>query len=140
MAHGPIEVLFFTFPSSVTLGEIGAVIRKPVDSKAVRLVDMVVMTRTGDDTIEVRDIEEDSGLPPEFDDLPFDPNSLLNDADIEVLVEGIEEGEQGVALVIEHVWARETAADIDALGGQIVMYARVPVEDVEAAFAADVSA
>jgi hypothetical protein len=134
--HGPVDVLFLTFPADVPLEDVVRALRQPVDAGAIRLVDCVLMLPTGDGTVSVVDLEEEAELPGAMAGLDIDANDLLSDLDIEVFVESLAEGELGVAVVYEQVWAQQAIAALEGLGAEIGLFVHVPVEDVELAFAA----
>jgi hypothetical protein len=137
MRRGPVEVLFLTLPSDVSLADLAGVIRKPVDAGSIRLIDCVLMQRGADGSVAVSDLEEKTGLPPELRGLDIDPHDLLSDVDIAMFVESLEEDQLGVAMVFEQLWAKEAVERLEELGAEIELYARVAPDDVEAAFAAE---
>lgn len=137
MQRGPVEVLFLTFPEDVALADIAGILRPPVEAGTIRLIDCVLMARDGAGTVGVRDLEDGDGLPEELVGLDIEPHDLLNDEDIAVFAESLGDGEVGVAVVYEEVWAREAVTRIRALGAEVALFARVAPEDVEVAFAAE---
>ncbi len=136
MEHGPVEVLFLTFPADAPLAEVASVLRRPVDDGVIRLVDCVLMLPAADGTVLVVDLEQETDLPPALAGLEIDARDLLSDLDIEVFVDSLGEGELGVALVFEQVWAQRTVHALKDLGAEVGLFAHIPVEDVEMAFAA----
>jgi hypothetical protein len=137
MRRGPVEVLFLTFPSDVPLADLAGVIRKPVEAGSIRLIDCVLMQRGEDGSVALSDLEEEVGLPSELSGLDIDPHDLLSDVDIAVFVDSLEDGQLGVALVFEQLWAKEAVDTLESLGAEIGLYARIAPDDVEAAFAAE---
>jgi hypothetical protein len=136
MEHGPVEVLFLTFPADAPLDEVAAVLRRPVDDGVIRLVDCVLMLPAADGTVSVVDLEEEVDLPPALTGLEIEAHDLLSDLDVQVFVESLGEGELGVALVFEQVWAQRVVAGLEDLGAEVGLFAHVPVDDVEIAYAA----
>ncbi|MDF1602873.1 DUF6325 family protein [Nocardioides sp. YIM 152315] len=140
MDHGPVKVLFLTLPARASLGDaladVVGVLRKPADDGLVRFIDCVLMLPGDDGTVAVVDLEEQTDLPPELAGLGIDPHDLLSDLDIEVFVASLGEGEVGVALVYEEVWARTTVTALRELGAEVALFAHIPGEDVDRAFAA----
>lgn len=136
MEHGPVEVLFLTFPVDVPLADVASVLRKPVDDGVIRLVDCVLMLPAADGTVSVVDLEEETELPPGLAGLEIDAHDLLNDLDIQVFVDSLGEGELGIAIVYEEVWAKQTVHTLQGLGAEVGLFAHIPVEDAELAFAA----
>lgn len=134
MERGPVEVLFVAFPNDVGLAEMVAVVRKQVQAGVIRLIDCVVALRDEDGELGLLDLED--GLPAALSGLDIDENDLLSDADLAVLTDSLGEDRQGLALVFEEVWAREAVNELEALGAEIALFARIAPEDVDAAFAA----
>ena len=138
MDHGPVEVLFLTYPVDVDPASAIGVLREPVSSGVLRVIDLVLLVRGTDGAIEVQDLEDErwaSLVPPGVE---LDPRNLLSDADIDVMVDSLPEDQQGLAVVLEHAWAQEAQAHLTDLGAELALYVRVPPEDVDAAFNADV--
>ena len=90
--------------------------------------------RDEDGELGLLDLED--GLPAALAGLDIDENDLLSDADLEVLTDSLGDDQQGLALVFEEVWAREAVNELEALGAEIALFARITPEDVDAAFAA----
>lgn len=134
MDRGPVEVLFVAFPNDVGLAEMVSVVRRPVQAGVIKLIDCVVALR--DDTGELGLLDLEEGLPAELSGLDIDENDLLSEDDLAVFAESLGDGQQGLALVFEEVWARDAVNDLEALGAEIALFARIAPEDVDAAFAA----
>lgn len=137
MEHGPVEVLFLTFPEDLAVADLASVLRPPVEAGAIRLIDCVLMVRDADGDVGIRDLEDEDGLPEELLGLDIEAHDLLSDLDLEVFVDSLDEGAVGVAIVYEQVWAREAVTRIRELGAEVGLFLRVPPDDVEAAFAAE---
>ncbi|RYP85049.1 hypothetical protein EKO23_13760 [Nocardioides guangzhouensis] len=67
--------------------------------------------------------------------LRIDSDTLLTDLDLEVLATSLADDAQGAAVVVEHVWATDVAEGLRDLGAEMTMTVRVPVDEVDAAFA-----
>lgn len=134
MQRGPVEVLFLAFPRDVGLAEMVEVVRKPVQAGIIRLVDCVVALRDDDGELGLLDLEE--GLPAALAGLDIDENDLLSEEDVATLASSLDDGQQGMVLVFEQIWARQTVDELEALGAEIALFAHVAPEDVDAAFAA----
>ena len=137
MEHGPVEVLFVTFPVDVDPADVVGVLLGPATAGVVKVIDLVLFVRKIDGGIEVRDLEDESWASGVPSGLQLDPHTLLNDIDLEVLSGSMPEDEQGMAVVIEHAWAKGAADALAGLQAELALYVRVAPEDVEAAFAAE---
>jgi hypothetical protein len=85
---------------------------------------------------EIGLVDLEDGLPEALTGLDIDENDLLSDGDLEVFSESLGDDQQGVALVFEEVWAKEAVNELESLGAEIALYARIPPDNVDAAFAA----
>lgn len=139
MERGPVEILFLSMSEEVGLGDLAAVLRPPVESGVIRIIDCVLMAREADGSLRALDIEDAEGLPEELTGLQIDANDLLSDADIDLFATSLEPGRAGLAVVYEQVWARETVRQIRSVGAEVELFLRVPPEDVDAAFASAAS-
>ncbi|MEI7057365.1 DUF6325 family protein [Nocardioides sp. CCNWLW239] len=135
MERGPVEILFLSMSDEVGLGDLAAVLRPPVESGVIRIIDCVLLSRDADGSLRALDIEEAEGLPAELTGLQIDANDLLSDADIELFGESLDPGQGGLAVVYEQVWAREAVSRIRSIGAEVELFLRVPPEDVDLAFA-----
>ncbi len=135
MERGPVEILFLSMPEDVGLGDLAAVLRQPVESGVIRIIDCVLMAKDTDGTFRALDLEEEDGLPPELAGLDIDANDLLSDTDIELFATCLDPGQAGLAVVYEQVWAREAVGRIRSVGAEVELFLRVPREDVDLAFA-----
>ena len=138
MQRGPVEVLFVGFPADVELAQMVAVVRKPVEAGVIRLIDCVIALRDEQGEIALLDLEE--GLPAALTGLDIDEADLLSDLDLEVFVDSLADGQQGMAMVFEEVWAKRAVDELEGLGAEIALFARIAPEDVEAAYAAQEAA
>lgn len=139
MERGPVEILFLSMSDEVGLGDLAAVLRPPVESGVIRIIDCVLLSRDADGSLRALDIEEAEGLPAELTGLQIDANDLLSDADIELFGESLDPGQGGLAVVYEQVWAREAVSRLRSIGAEVELFLRVPPEDVDLAFASAAS-
>jgi hypothetical protein len=135
MERGPVEILFLSMSEEVGLDDLAAVLRPPVESGVIRIIDCVLMTRDADGSLRALDIEEADGLPAELTGLQIDANDLLSEADIDLFAASLGPGQAGLAVVYEQVWAREAVSRIRSIGAEVELFLRVPPEDVDLAFA-----
>lgn len=137
MSHGPVELLFVTFPREQDVQRVVHAMRPPVDSGHVRVVDLVMLLRDDDGTLRAIDAEDELFPGPAFAGLQVDPHRLLSDDDLESLALGLPDDQQGVVVVLEHLWARTVAASLQGLGAEVALHARIAAADVAAAYAVE---
>lgn len=137
MRHGPVEVLFVTFPREQDVQRVVHALRRPVDDGHVRVVDLVMLVRGDDGSLEARDAEDELFPGPALAGLQLDPHRLLSDEDVALLAADLPDDQEGVVVVLEHVWARATAESLTDLGAEVGLYARIPADVVDAAYAVE---
>jgi hypothetical protein len=125
---GPLEFFVVAFPGEHLPAGAGAALRKVEVSGDVRIIDaLVVVRRIGGavqsaevtEVAELVEVAADYGLA----DLGL---SLIDVADAWEIARALPAGTTAIALLVEHVWARETAETIAALGGAVRAALRVP--------------
>jgi hypothetical protein len=137
MERGPVEVLCLAFPPGVSPERMTDVLRRPVDERFIRLIDLVFLLRNDEGVLEARDVEHEMFRLPELAGISFDPHTLLSAADLETLAVSLPPDQQAVVAVVEHAWARDVTHQLEDLGAELAFYARVPDLDVAAAYAAE---
>jgi hypothetical protein len=135
MSRGPVELFFVTYPREQDVQRVVQALRTPVDNGHVAVIDLVMLTRGPDGVLTARDAEDELFPGPAFAGLHLDPHRLLSDDDLELLALSLDEDQEGVVLVLEHVWARTVTAALADLGAELGLHARIPAADVDAAFA-----
>ena len=135
MTRGPVEVLALAFPLATPLDQMAATIKGPVDSGHLSVIDLVLLLRNADGTLEALDAEHDLFPLPDLAGMTFDPHTLLSDDDVEALAMSLNGDQQGLVAVVEHVWARTVTEQLHALGAEVLLHARVLPDDVDAAYA-----
>jgi len=133
MDIGPVEVVIFTFPHPQIDPGVIASIGESVRSGAVGLIDLVLLSRDGGGTLEVRDAEDK--LPEAWSEVLLDsrPLTLLSDQDLEVAAESIGADESAIVAAFEHRWAQPISAEVRRAGGTTALHVRIPRETVVAA-------
>lgn len=136
-SYGPVDYLIVEFPAGAQnfTGEIADEIVRLVDAGIVRVLDMIIITKDADgslDAIELSDIDElgpltriEAGLA-----------GLLAEDDVAILAEEMSPGSVAGVLVYENLWAAPFAAAARRAGGVVIADGRVNADDVAAALAA----
>lgn len=133
---GPVDCVVVSFPGSNFKGEIVPAIKKLVDTRIVRILDLVFIQKSEDGDVVVVELSDLGGNEASaFDALDGEVDELLTDEDIVGLSELVAPGDAAALLVWENLWAAETAAAIRAADGQVVLHERIPSDQVEAAWA-----
>ncbi len=139
---GPVQVLVVGFDQPSFSGEVVAEFARLRDAGLVRLVDMVVVSRTAEDTFEALDLAE--GLEADLGEVAASilgqpENSAATDrqrADIDTastwsLADAIPVGGTAAVALIEHTWAGPLSAAIQRAGGTLLEETWLAREDRE---------
>jgi hypothetical protein len=134
---GPVDWIVVEFPGSRFSGEIAPLLRDLVDRDLVRVLDLLVLKKEPDGTLEAFELSdlEDS----EMGDLPVHETDvhLLSEGDVTKLAEAIEPGSSAAVLVWENRWAAPFGIAVRRAGGQLVASGRIPTQALLAAIEAD---
>jgi hypothetical protein len=139
---GPVQVLVVGFDQPSFSGEVVAEFARLRDAGIVRLVDMLVVSRTAEDTFEALDRAE--GLEADLGEVAASilgqpENSAATDrqrADIDTastwsLADAIPVGGTAAVALIEHTWAGPLSAAIQRAGGTLLEETWLAREDHE---------
>jgi hypothetical protein len=137
---GPVDYLVVEFPADKAnfSGEMAAELRSLVDRELVRVLDLVIMRKEPDGSVEVAELadveQSDVG---ELAALEADLALLLAAEDVEEIGKVLEPGSIAAVLVYENTWAGPLASSIRRSGGQLVANGRIPTQALLAAIEAD---
>jgi uncharacterized membrane protein len=139
---GPVQVLVVGFDQPNFSGEVVAEFARLRDAGIVRLVDMLVVSRTAEDTFEALDLAE--GLEADIGEVAASilgqpENSAAIDrqgAEVDTastwsLADAIPVGGTAAVALIEHTWAGPLSAAIQRAGGTLLEETWLAREDRE---------
>ncbi len=136
---GPVDYLVVEFPAGTSnfTGEMAAEIGRLVDAKVVRVLDLLILRKAEDGTIEALEIDDFD----EVDELraaEAQLAELLAEEDVEHLAAAMEPGTTAGVLVWENRWAAPFASAARRAGGQLVASGRIPIQAILASLEAEV--
>jgi hypothetical protein len=137
---GPVDCLLVGFPAKNAnfSGEMASELKALIDSDTVRLMDVVILMKGDDGTVEVSELrdadDKDSG---ELRALERDLTVLLAERDVEEIGLSLEPGSAAAVLVWENTWAAPLGSSIRRSGGQLVTSGRIPTQAMVAAVDAE---
>ena len=137
---GPVDYLVVRFPADQAnfSGEMASELKKLMDSNTVRLLDLVVLTKDLDGSVEASELREvDDSVVGQLREAERDLAVLLAESDIEEIGAELEPGSMAAVLVWENVWAAPFGAAVRRSGGQLVTSGRIPTQAILAAIEAD---
>jgi hypothetical protein len=128
-----VEYLVIAFPDRAALGSVVPALTDIVRSEQVRVLDIAVLARVADGTLEMLELDEVDALAA-LGGLDGDLG-LLSENDLRMAAGAVRPGEVAVVLVAEDRWAEQLSLAARRAGGQIAAGERVPAVRVEAALA-----
>jgi hypothetical protein len=137
---GPVDYLVVEFPPEVShfTGEMAAEIGRLVDAKLIRVLDILVLQKGEDGTIEALELNDLDKLD-ELRAAETQLADLLAAEDVVHLAAAMEPGTTAGVLVWENSWAAPFAAAARRAGGQLIASGRIPIQAIVAALEADES-
>jgi hypothetical protein len=137
---GPVDYLVVGFPrdKSDFSGAMADELKKLMDSATIRVLDLVIVTRSEDGTVEVAELRDhDESEVGELRSLETDLSLLLAEEDIERLGADLDPGSTAAVLVWENTWAGPLASAIRHSGGELISNGRIPTQALIAAVEED---
>jgi uncharacterized membrane protein len=136
MTLGPIDFVALEFPGNKFKGEILTDILELVQDGIIRIIDLVVILKDEEGNVVVRELQE---LDPDslrvLDPLKVEVTSMITRADIDSFAEALNNNCTAGLMLIENVWALKTMQAMVDANGRLLMYQRIPHDEVEAALA-----
>jgi uncharacterized protein DUF6325 len=133
---GPVDYVIVEFPRDKAnfKGEIADELLSLVDRDIVRLLDLVILHKNDDGSIEVDELDDiDNESVGELARLEGDLGMVLAADDMENLGAALEPGTIAGILVWENRWAGPFGAAVRRAGGQLVASGRIPSQALLAA-------
>jgi hypothetical protein len=137
---GPVDYIVVEFDAEKAdfSGEIAAELRSLVEQGVVRVLDLVVLQRNADGSVEAFEIEEfDESVAGELREIEREAAMLLAEEDVESIGLALEPGSVAGVLVWENTWAGPFGAAVRRAGGQLVAGGRIPTQAILAAVEAE---
>ncbi len=135
---GPVDYVVVEFPAGATnfTGEMAAELLALVDSGTIRVVDVLILTKDEDGTVEAIELS-DLGELGELQALEAQLAELLAEEDVEQLAAAMEPGSTAGVLIWENLWAARFASAARRSGGQLIANGRIPIQAIVASIEAE---
>jgi uncharacterized protein DUF6325 len=137
---GPVDYVVVAFPAGQAdfSGAMASELRALMDSNTVRLLDLVLVTRDVDGSVEASELRDaDDSEVGQLRAAEADLAVLLAESDVEEIGGVLEPGSSAAVLVLENTWAAPFGAAVRRSGGQLVTSGRIPTQAILAAMDAD---
>jgi hypothetical protein len=136
---GPVDWVILEFPGSKFRGEMAPILADLVDRGVVRVLDLVLVTKEMDGTVEARELTDaDAAEIGALREMKSDL-TLLSEQDVTSAAAAIAPGSTAALLVWENTWAAPFATAVRRAGGELVATGRVPVPVLLAALEEDLA-
>jgi hypothetical protein len=135
---GPVDYVIVEFPKGQAnfTGEMAEELIKLVDAGTIRVVDILILVKDDDGTIEAMELSDLDNLGP-LEVLEAELAELLAEEDVVNLAAAMDPGSTAGVLIYENVWAAPFASAARRSGGQLIANGRIPIQAIAAAIAAD---
>jgi hypothetical protein len=135
---GPVDYLVVEFPAGESnfTGEMAAELRALVDSGIIRVIDVLILTKGEDDTVEATELSDIAELG-DLQAIEAELAELLAADDVGQLAAAMEPGSTAGVLIWENVWAAPFASAARRSGGQLIADGRIPIQAIIASIEAD---
>ena len=135
---GPVDYLIVEFPAGASsfTGEMAAELRALVDSGTIRVIDVLILTKDADGTVEATELSDIAELG-ELQAIEAELGELLAADDVDHLAAAMEPGSTAGVLIWENLWAAPFASAVRHSGGQLIANGRIPIQAIIASIQAD---
>jgi hypothetical protein len=132
---GPVEYILIGFPGNHFKGEIAPAIARLIESRTIRIIDLVFIGKDNDGNVAVFEFDQLDELAP-FAALQGEAGGLVSDEDVAYAAAALEPDSSAALIVWEDTWATEFAEAVRKANGVVIEGARIPYELVDEALAA----
>jgi hypothetical protein len=138
---GPVDYIVVEFPAGATnfTGEMVKELLALVDSGTVRVIDVVILNKNADGSLEATELADIDELGP-LQAVEAQLAELLAADDVEHLAAAMEPGSTAGVLIWENLWAAPFASAARRSGGQLIADGRIPIQAIIASIEADEAA
>jgi hypothetical protein len=138
---GPVDYLVVEFPAGASnfTGEMAKELLRLVDSGTIRVIDIVILSKSEDGTVEAMELSDVPELG-ELQAVEAELAELLAADDIDHLAAAMDPGSTAGVLIWENLWAAPFASAARRSGGQLIANGRIPIQAIIASIEADEAA
>jgi Family of unknown function (DUF6325) len=135
---GPVDYIVVEFPAGASnfTGEMAKELLALVDSGTIRLIDILILTKTEDGSVDATELSDIEELGP-LQAVEAELAELLAADDVDHLAAAMEPGSTAGVLIWENLWAAPFAAAARRSGGQLIANGRIPIQAIIASIEAD---
>lgn len=131
---GPVDYVIVAFPGNRFQGDIAPALADLVEAGTIRIIDIVFVGKDENgDVVGAELTDLDPQVQAGLENLGIEVSGLFNDDDLAAAAEDLEPNSSAALIVWENVWARDVAQAMRDAGGELVDFARLPHDVVQAA-------
>jgi hypothetical protein len=135
---GPVDYAVVEFPAGAAnfTGEMVTELTALVDAGTIRVIDILILTKSTDGVIEANELSdlEDLG---DLQTIETELAELLAADDVAHLAVAMEPGSTAGVLIWENLWVAPFASAARRSGGQLIANGRIPIQAILASIEAD---
>jgi hypothetical protein len=113
-----------------------AELRALADSGTIRVIDVLILTKDADGTVEAAELSDIAELG-ELQTIEAELAELLAAEDVGNLAAAMEPGSTAGVLIWENLWATPFASAVRRSGGQLIANGRIPIQAIIASIEAE---
>ena len=138
---GPVDYIIVEFPAGASnfTGEMAKELLALVDSGTIRVIDILILTKNEDGTVEAMELSDIEDLGP-LQKVEAELAELLTAEDVDHLAAAMEPGSTAGVLIWDNLWAAPFASAARRSGGQLIANGRIPIQAIIASIEADEAA
>ena len=135
---GPVDYIVVEFPAGESnfTGDLAKELVALVDSGTVRVIDILILTKDEDGSIDAMELSDIPDLGP-LQQIEAELAELLAADDVADLAAAMEPGSTAGVLIWENLWAAPFASAARRSGGQLIADGRIPIQAIIASIEAD---
>jgi hypothetical protein len=135
---GPVDYMIVEFPAGASnfTGEMAKELLALVDSGTIRLIDILILTKNEDGSVEAMELSDIEDLGP-LQAVEAELAELLAADDVDHLTAAMDPGSVAGVLIWENLWAAPFASAARRSGGQLIANGRIPIQAIIASIEAD---
>ena len=135
---GPVDYIVVEFPAGASnfTGEMAEELLALVDSGTIRVIDILILTKSEDGTVDAVELSEIEQLGP-LQAVEAQLAELLTEEDVAHLAAAMDPGSTAGVLIWENLWAAPFASAARRSGGQLIATGRIPIQAIIASIEAD---
>jgi hypothetical protein len=135
---GPVDYIVVEFPAGASnfTGEMAEELVALVEAGTIRVIDVLILTKSEDGTVEAMELSEIEELGP-LRQIEAQLAELLAEDDVADLAAAMDPGTTAGVLIWENLWAAPFGSAARRSGGQLIASGRIPIQAIIASIEAD---